>query len=351
MALFSYSNPDGEESSYEADLGNASTRKKPRRRRRRGLSERGLALFAGVFLVIGLYGTSVLSASLPANSSEADFGSLSAIIVCLACLLVSLPIYAWLLVSRFRMEVGELEISVPARRDEDGAEEGRAKRLAAANANTDAGAKARHGWRLFWSLLILAAVCEVPWDLVTWRYQEHSGSNGSLVGALYGSTAPKPWFNLYTQNPVWALALCALVLICLRWIRRHQAPVEGEGPKTDVWLSAGTAGLLRILLLFASFLWVWMLNIGQVGTLFPTGLMMFVFVLLFYGLRYHENTMTMLAAAIGALEALAPAVGVLIVHFHNDEDGYAHSWGRYVWYVAIPLVMLGLGLSACQGLL
>ena len=47
MGLFSYGNLDGQESSYEADLGINSTHRK-KRRRRKGLSNRGMKLFAGI---------------------------------------------------------------------------------------------------------------------------------------------------------------------------------------------------------------------------------------------------------------------------------------------------------------
>lgn len=312
MGLFSYGNLDGQESSYEADLGINSTHRK-KRRRRKGLSNRGMKLFAGILFFIGMIGTSVIAARLPQESTDADLGTLSAVVACLAALLTSLPMYAWLLVRGFEHT-------------------------------------ARPGV-YFVRLLVLAAVCEVPWDLATWQYQRYSTSASGIVGSLYGSVDAHPWLNLYTQNPVWALALSELILMCLAWIRRHQAPTEKEGPKQYVWYSAGTAWLLRFLLIFAAAMWTWLLNIGQLGKLFPLGLMFLLFVLIFYGLRGKENTSMMLAAAVGALEALAPAVGVLILHFHNDDEGFAHSWTRWLWYPATVLMMLVPGLVACWGLL
>lgn len=312
MGLFRYGNLDGQESSYEADLGiNSTHRKKPRRRK--GLSNRGMKLFAGILFLVGMIGTSVVAGNLPQVSTDADFGTLSMVMVCLAALLASLPMYSWLLVQGFEHT-------------------------------------ARPGV-YFVRLLALAVACEVPWDLATWQYQRYSTATGSLVNMLYSSTQPRPWFNLYTQNPVWGLALCELVLMCLAWIRRHQAPTEEEGPKQYVWFSAGTAWLLRFLLVFAAAMWTWLLNVGQLGQLFPMGLMMLVFVLIFYGLRGKENTRMMLAAGVGALEALAPAVGVLILHFHNDDEGFAHPWTRWLWYPAAVLMMLVPGLAACGGLL
>lgn len=312
MGLFTYGNMDGEESSYEADLGINSTHRK-KRKRRKGLSNRGMKLFAGILFFIGMLGTSLVAAQLPQVSTDADFGTLSLVVVCLASLLASVPIYSWLLVQ------GVLHTARPG--------------------------------MYFLRLLVLAVVCEVPWDLATWQYQRYSTASSGIVGALYSSTEPHPWFNMYTQNPVWALALCELVLWCLGWIRLHQAPTEEEGPKQYVWFSAGTAWFLRILLVFAAALWLWLLNVGQLGRLFPMGLMMLLFALLFYGLRGKENTSMMLAAAVGALEALAPAIGVLIVHFHNDDEGFVHPWGRWLWYPATVLMMLVPGLIACGNLL
>ena len=312
MGLFSYDSLDGEETSYEADLGINSTHHK-KKRRRKGLTNFRLKMIAGILAFVGLLGTSVCSMNLPEVATDADFGTLSLIIVCVACLLVSVPLYAWILVEGFR--------------------------------------NSQHMWRYFFRLLALAAVCEVPWDLATWQYQRFSTNVYSLVGVLYSGIEPRPWFNLYTQNPIWGLATCELVLCCFAWIRKHQEPTEDEGPKQDVYFTAGTAWFLRLLLLFAAVLWMYLLSVGQLGRMFPIGLMTLVFVLIFYSLRSKENTMMILAAAICALEALAPAVGVLILHFQTDEEGFAHTWTRWLWYPAAVLGMLVPGLIACQGLL
>lgn len=314
MSFFHYDNLDGEESSYEADLGSYSAKaKKKSRVRHRGLTNCRMKNIAGILGFLGLVGTSLCAMRIPDRATDATTGDLSLVVIGIACMLTAIPLYSWIFV--------------------------------------DAARHTEHpGWYLI-RLTALAALCEVPWDMATWQYERYASNAGTIVGALYSEAPLHPWFNLHTQNPIWALAACELVIICFQWIKLHQMPKPGEPPKKDVWLSHGLASLLRLLLIFAVIMWLWMLNIGQLGRYFPMGLMTFVFVAIFYAFPGKENTMILLAAVVGALEAIMPAVGVFILHFHNDEEGYNNPKARWAWYPLTFLAMLVLGLVACWGLL
>ena len=134
-------------------------------------------------------------------------------------------------------------------------------------------------------LLLLALICEVPYDLAT------SGKT----------------FDFNSQNPVFGLFIAFVVLAALEWVAaRYQKAMR-------VVLSVG------------------LMSIGSVTL---------GFVLIFTLMRSHENSMMFTAGLFGAVMMITPGVGVAFVHYYNGKLGYKHQWTKWAFYAVYPVILI-----------
>lgn len=134
-------------------------------------------------------------------------------------------------------------------------------------------------------LLLLALICEVPYDLAT------SGKT----------------FDFNSQNPVFGLFIAFVVLAALEWVAaRYQKAMR-------VVLSVG------------------LMSIGSVTL---------GFVLIFTLMRQYENSMMFTAGLFGAVMMIAPGVGVAFVHYYNGKLGYKHQWTKWAFYAVYPVILI-----------
>lgn len=158
------------------------------------------------------------------------------------------------------------------------------------------------GWYLA-RLAILAVVSEVPYDLAT----SHAV------------------FDMSSQNPVWGLCITLIVLIVLHALRgRHDA----------------ASWLIRVAVVIAAVMWAFLFSVGLRLGLVNEGLLTLAFALVFHLLPKRENTMMFTAGAVGALSYILPALGVMLLHWRSDREGYPAPWVRWVFYVIYPLHLL-----------
>ena len=162
----------------------------------------------------------------------------------------------------------------------------------------------RYGLRL----AVLAVVSEVPYDLVT------SG---------------RVW-NLSSQNPVFALLVGLAVLFMLDRLRQS---------------SSATRVVVQILVCLAGAAWMLIFNVYLRMGLMPGGLVIYLFVLVFYWLDGRENLTAMVGAVLGAVALVAPAFGMVVLHFRNGHQGIAAP-GKYIFYLLYPLCLLLVWLLA-----
>lgn len=201
-----------------------------------------------------------------------DFQDMTTLTLAVICELVSwaaIPIYAWLLVEGFR--------------------------------------KTRAFGAYLCRLAVLALLCEVPYDLVTFG---------------------RPW-DLGSQNPVWELVLALIVLLLMKLARER-------------FRAGSTAGAIALgaVFMLAGVLWALLLRLGTRQGLMPVGAILVVMVVIFYLLELRENTMMMLAGFVGALALVAPAVGVAFLHYRNETKGYADPRTGWWLYAIYPVELL-----------
>ena len=158
----------------------------------------------------------------------------------------------------------------------------------------------RYGLRL----AVLAVVSEVPYDLVT------SG---------------RVW-DIGSQNPVFALLVGLVALWALDRLRR-----SGGGARV-------LAGALVVL---AGAAWVLVLNVGLRMGLMPGGLVIYLFVLVFYWLDGRDNLLAIVGALLGAVALVVPAMGMVVLHFRNERPGLAGP-GKHAFYVLYPVCLLAM---------
>lgn len=157
-------------------------------------------------------------------------------------------------------------------------------------------------------LALLALVSEVPYDMAT---------SGTL-------------FDMSSQNPVWGLCVTLIVLIVFRALRERR-DVASWG--------------IRIAVLLAALMWMFLLNVGLRLGLVGEGLMTLVFAMIFYALARRENTMMLTAGAFGACMFILPVLGVMLLHWRSRRAGYPAAWVRWLFYVLYPLQLLAFGLA------
>lgn len=158
-------------------------------------------------------------------------------------------------------------------------------------------------------LVLLAVISEVPYDMAT---------SGTV-------------WDMGSQNPVWGLCVALVVLIVFRALR-------GRNDLT-MWV-------VRVAVTLAALMWVLLLNMGLRLGLVNEGLMSLVFVMLFYLMSKRENAMMLTAGAFGACMFVLPVLGVMLLHWRTDRQGYPASWVKWLFYVLYPTQLLLFGLVA-----
>ncbi|WP_279106082.1 TraX family protein [Mobiluncus curtisii] len=231
----------------------------------RGLSNFRLKVIAGVFLSFQVASTTVIPYFFGTDLKN-NFGALTAVVLSEVVSWCAVPIYAWLLAEGFTWT-------------------------------------ANH-WHYLWRLVILALVCEIPYDLVTFH-------------------RPVDWAS---QNPVFGLALALLVLILIDFIRRRWSGAQA-------WMGAlAVAG--------AGVLWALLLHLGTRQGVINIGCLLIGFALIFYLLRLRENSMMMTAGLLGAVSLVTPAIGVAFLHYRNETLGYLNANTRWFCYAVYPLLLM-----------
>ena len=162
------------------------------------------------------------------------------------------------------------------------------------------------GWYLA-RLAALAVICEVPYDMAT---------SGRL-------------FDMASQNPVWGLCIALIALMTLRAFRGRRD---------------AAAWAIRIAVLFAALLWVFLFNVGLRLGLVGEGLMTLVFAVIFYTLDRRENTMMLTAGAFGACMFILPVLGVMLLHWRSRNEGYPAPWVKWRFSMLYPLQLVVFGL-------
>ncbi|KAB7789628.1 TraX family protein [Bifidobacterium leontopitheci] len=161
-------------------------------------------------------------------------------------------------------------------------------------------------WRYGVRLFVVAKLAEVPYDFI-------------MTGR---------WFDLRVQNPVYGLLIALIVLGLFDWAGKR--------------LSGVSLVVVDVLFAAVGVLWNLLLHVGVDQRVMFGGVLTLAFALVFRYLGRHENTMMFTAGLLGAVNGVIPALGVVFLHYRNDELGYGHPWTRWVFYALYP-VMLALG--------
>ncbi|EJD65628.1 hypothetical protein HMPREF9156_00392 [Scardovia wiggsiae F0424] len=234
-----------------------------KKRRHRGNSDYRLSCFVILFMVLSMLGSSLVRTG-SIDPSKMDMFTLTVAVLCEALSWMALPIAAWLFVKHFET----------------------------------------WGMKLQYSLILLAvaALSEVPYDFV---------STGQ-------------WVTWETQNPLWALAVCSVVLAAWDWLGRFEE---------------FTRWIWRIIAIIGALTWAYVFRLGLREHILYQGIALIGFVVIFHALKSKENTMVYIAGAWGALFLLAPGIGVLFLHARNDEEKYPAPPFRWMLVAAYPLLL------------
>lgn len=256
---------------YEHRLEEKREAKRQRRARDRGvgnLSNFRLKVIGAVLLFLGAASTTIVPLFLGVPTDENMVG-LTGAVLCEVVSWAAVPIYAWLLYSGFDHTHNQLLYAV--------------------------------------QLLVLALVCEVPYDIC---------NTHAVV-------------DLSSQNPVWGLLIALIVVMLLEAIRDYPT---------------GAKVVLSVLVILVGLAWNYLFRIGQTGLLMNIGMLTLGFVVIFYYLDGRENSMLFTAGALGAVCLIAPGVGVAVLHYRNDELGYGHAWDKWVFYCIYPVILAACAL-------
>lgn len=239
----------------------------------RGLSDFRIKVIGYIFIILGLIGSSMFIPALGADVSKASTVEMTLALLFEAVSWCALPLFAWL--------------------------------------SVEAARHTAHIGRYVSQLLALAIICELPYDL---------------------STSGKTW-DFSSQNPVWALAICAVVL----WIYRYY------GSRHDA-----TAWAVRIAVALAAALDMVLFHIFVRQTLLQGGLLLLGFTLIFHSLDRHENTMMLTGVAWGMVGLLPPSIGMVFLHYRNGRLGYRRNRRgnstKWFFYALYPVLLLAFGL-------
>ena len=235
-----------------------------KRRKHRGLTVFQLKVIGAVALFFSAGSTTIVP--LFFGSDLNNMTSLTAVVLSEVASWFAIPIYAWLLVRGFRETHNRVAYGV--------------------------------------QLLLLALICEVPYDLAT------SGKT----------------FDFNSQNPVFGLFIAFVVLAALEWVAaRYQKAMR-------VVLSVG--------LVVIGLLWDLLLRVGLRQGLMSIGSVTLGFVLIFTLMRSYENSMMFTAGLFGAVMMITPGVGVAFVHYYNGKLGYKHQWTKWAFYAVYPVILI-----------
>lgn len=238
----------------------------------KGLSTFKLKMIGDVLMFLSAASMTLVPKIFGAPSTD-DMGVLTVVVLCEAISWVAIPIYAWLLYMGFD--------------------------------------KTRSWFKYGLRLFILALVCEVPYDMVT-----------------FGPSHP---FDMRSQNPVFGLVVALVVMVLLDAV---------EDLKT--WVRATLSTLLVII----GLLWDVLLRVGQSQAMLNIGSLTLGFCVVYYFLHQRENTMMLTAALLGAVSFIAPGIGVAFLHYRNGELGYRHFWAPWAFYAAYPIILIICALLA-----
>ncbi|OZG63729.1 ABC transporter permease [Bifidobacterium hapali] len=197
--------------------------------------------------------------------------------------------------------------------------------------------------------LTVAVVCEIAsWCAVPiyswlvydgWRHTHDRARYAGrlfvvacLAGLPYDRIMTGHWFDARTHNPVWGLFFAYVVLVAVDWIARRYA--------------GAVRWLMTVAVIVAGVLWNVLLQIGVSQRVMYTGVLVLAFVMVFYFLSVHENTMMFTAGLLGAVMCITPGVGVAFLHYRRDELGYARPWTKWVFYALYPAMLLAGALVA-----
>lgn len=178
-----------------------------------------------------------------------------------------------------------------------------------------------HLGRYLARVVLLAALSEVPYDMAT----------------------TQKFLDWHNNNPVWAVAICIVVLTVMRAVEANPVRDSYSGPVYH--LAPAEANVVRAVVILAAALWMFFGHFGMRLGMMNEGLVLLMFVVVFELLHRHENTMTYTAAMLGAFMGLTPGLGMAVVHYHNDQLGYRSPVTKYLFYVLYwaQLAILGAG--------
>lgn len=231
----------------------------------KGLSQFRIKMIAAVLTVFGPLAYAVLPKFVGVPSKENMF-ALSIVVISEAISWAAIPMYAWLLYTGFEYTNNTF----------------------------------LYGLRL----VILALVCEVPYDYV-----------------VFGQP-----FNMGSQNPVFGLVIALIVLSILDLMYAMR----------NITLKV----VLSVFVIAIGVLWDVLFTIGQSQRIMNIGVVTLGMCLIYYYLHKRENTMIFTAAIFGAAWMLTPGLGVVALHSRNEKLGYMHSWTRWVFYAVYPLTLV-----------
>lgn len=249
-------------------------------RRHKGLSVFSLKTIGLILVILGTLTTSLAMHDVT-DVRKTDMGTLTVIVLCEAVSWIAIPIYAWLTVTGFH--------------------------------------KTHHLGRYLLRVFLLALASEVPYDMATSR---------------------KFW-DFSSQNPVWAVLVCLLLLLAFRMV--DPDPPKDTYTGRTFRLGRGGVWVVRAVVVLAALLWVSLLHVGLRLGLVNEGVIMVAMVIIFELLHRKENTMMYTAAVIGALMFLTPSFGILFLHFRNGKLGYQHKNTGIGFYIAYFVQLLVLG--------
>jgi hypothetical protein len=231
--------------------------------RYKGLTRFGILMLAFIFVTLGTLETAFVSRGI-VNAHHADLQQLSVAVVTDAISWMALPLLAWFTFDGFH----------------------RTTKLGP----------------VIGGAFAAALICEVPYDMAT----------------------SQRWWDLSSQNIMWAIAVALVVLWVFRMIDPQPPEDWYRGP--HVHLSAAGVWVIRIIVVIAALLWMGLFNVGMRLGLVNEGVILITMTVIFELLHRHENTMILTAAIVGVLMFLTPGIGVMFLHFRNGKAGFRHSW-------------------------
>lgn len=241
-------------------------------RKPRGFSLARLKIFGAVVMVLSVMGVSVFP-KLFGGLTQDNMTALTVAIVCEVLSWMAIPWYAWLLVRGMH--------------------------------NT------RHVGFYLLRLVVLALICEIPYDITT------SGT----------------WFDMRSQNPVFGLVVALAVLAAIRYVsaRNEQEPLGARRI------------FICVIIIMAGVLWNLIGKIGVRQQLMFGGVILLGFALIFSLLERYEIRMELFAGMFGAMSLVSPGIGVAVLHYRSRVGDGKRPTKRfrmfmYAWYPTLLIL-------------